>query len=171
MERINEWRKSNERKSLTVPLLCCCFCSCFCYFSWSDFLFSHTHRENKTKPKQNEKRNATRLDSTRLGESRRCTYLCKRLPYLAILSKSVTINSMMCTEIMRQAAINFRFIDHGLSSLSFPRSAHTIHTAYIHSLFPFPDFHRSSFSFSCLFLSRFWNFLFPVYISDRITHK
>lgn len=134
--------------------------------------FSVTHTE---RTKQSESQNKTKkdmpLDSTRLGESRRCTYLCKRLPYLAILSKSVTINSMMCTEIMRQAAINFRFIDHGLSSLSFPRSAHTIHTAYIHSLFPFPDFHRCSFSFSCLFLSRFWNFLFPVYISDRITHK
>lgn len=77
--------------------------------------FSVTHTE---RTKQSESQNKTKkdmpLDSTRLGESRRCTYLCKRLPYLAILSKSVTINSMMCTEIMRQAAINFRFIDHGL---------------------------------------------------------
>lgn len=53
-----------------------------------------------------------------------------RLRYLAILSKSVTINSMMCTEIMRQAAINFRFIGHGLSSRSIP---HLTYTQHIHT--------------------------------------
>lgn len=167
-------------KRAMLPLLCCCFC----YFNWSEFSFSClslslTHTENAIK-RNKAKTKRAKKDMALDAESRRCTYLCKRLRYIAILSKSVTINSMMCTEIMRQAAINFRFIDHGLRSDSLPLSLSLNpiplfllysciqHTRTHHSLLHFPHFHRSF--FSCFPLV-FWNFLFPVYISDKITHK